>query len=218
MTVQPPNRSTVALLPLVFVLVLAPVTLPCSVRADDERYSLGAVQAATELDVAAGEATTTWLGFYNIDGTVPTRIELVVVSHPDGWKVTLSRDRTSDGSQQLVFTVDPSSPAAHPHDCALASTRPVWLSGRGHVCAEVAWLRIEAPAAGPGPGNGKVVVLGVATWPGHGAFRQEREFAFDVRQVESEDQPRGSVAAPLAVGTLAVLVALLLLRLLAKSH
>ncbi len=220
MTAHPESWATDPALRLFLLLAVAIAfaCLPGAVRADEDRYSLGTVQAVTELDVVSGEVVTTWLGFYNIDGSVPTTLDLVVASCPDGWRVLLSRDEASPGAQRIALAVEPSSPASEPQDCPAGSGRSVWLSGRGYVCAEVAWLQIEAPAAGPGKADGLVVVHAVATWPAYGAFQQERDIGFHVRLVESVERPRSSLATLLSASALMVLTALLLGQRIAKSH
>jgi len=97
-------------------------------------------------------------------------------------------------------------------------TTSVHLSGRGYVCAETAWLRVLVPKGDGVAGKGEVTVRAAATWPGQGAFMQEREFVFGVRVVDSPAPGLPSLPLALAAGTLALLFGLLLGRRIAKSQ
>jgi hypothetical protein len=67
------------------------------------------------------------------------------------------------------------------------------------------------------PDEGEVVVRAVATWPGQGVFRQEREFAFNVYVVGSSTPARSWLPPTLAAGLAALLLWLLTGRRIAKS-
>ncbi len=202
---------------LVLVCNLLTAGIPSQVRADDARYSLGAVQPVTELKVVQGVAGSTWLGFYNIDGTVPTTVAVALVSFPETWRVTLSTDELSSGTDHATLTVEPSSPAQQPRECGEPAAKSVWLSGRGYVCADTAWLHVLVPASGGGPVEATVVVRAVATWAGQGAFQQERDFVYTVRVAESTAGRREWLAPALAAAA-AVALLVILWRRIAKSH
>jgi len=191
--------------------------VPSDTQADDGRYSLGTIQPAVDLEVVPGVPSTTWLGFYNIDGTEPTTVVLSVATFPPAWQVTLSADASSRGAGALTLTVEPSVPTDVPQQCAPAMTS-LLLSGRGYVCADTVWLHVLVPEGYGTPGKAEVTVRAMANWPGQGAFRQESEFPF---QVSAAELPRAEFARfPLLLlaGVIALLLALTLRRHIAKSQ
>lgn len=202
---------------MVLACFLLAAGVPCRAEADDARYSLGAVQPVTEFEVAEGVAGSTWLGFYNIDGTVPTTVVLSPVSFPEGWRVMLSTDALSSGADRATLTLEPSSPAQQPPECGASGARSVWLSGRGYVCAETAWVHVVVPSGAGGPAEAMVVVRAVATWAGQGAFQQERDFVYTVRVAESTAGRRDWLL-PVLAGAAALAVLVVLRRCIAKSH
>jgi hypothetical protein len=201
---------------LVLACFLLAAGIPCRAQADDARYSLGAVQPVMELEVVEEVAGSTWLGFYNIDGTVPTTMALSIVSFPEGWQVTLSTDALSSGTDHATLMVEPSSPAQQPQNCGEPAAKSVWLSGRGYVCADTAWLHILVPAGGGGPTQATVAVRAVATWAAQGSFQQERDFVYAVRVAESPTGRRDWLPPALAAAA-AALLGVLRRRHIAKS-
>lgn len=147
--------------------------------ADEARYSLGSVQLDDELRVPGDGEVTTSLLFYNIDGNVPTELELVVVQAPAGWNVTLgSPSLQGSGTSALSLRVAPSAVLAEPLSCP----GEVLLPPRGYVCAEVVDVRIVVPPQSART-QGLVRVGAVASWLALGGvspFPQEREFVFNV--------------------------------------
>jgi hypothetical protein len=191
--------------------------IPCRAQADDARYSLGAVQPVTEFEVAEGVDGSTWLGFYNIDGTVPTTVALLLVSFPESWRVTLSTDALLSGTDHATLAVEPSSPAQQPQECGEPAAKSVWLSGRGYVCAEAVWRHVLVPASGEGPAEATVVVRATATWAAQGSFQQERDFVYVVRVAEAPAGRREWLPPALAAAAAAALLAVWWRRRIAKS-
>jgi len=202
---------------LVPACVLIAAGAPVGAYADDGRYSLGAIQQATALEVVAGVPGATWLGFYNIDGSAPTVVALSVASFPQGWRVTLSTDALPAGADEVAVTVEPSSPSDIPLECAPATTSFL-LSDRGYVCAETVWLHVLAPEGGSAFGDGEVTVRAVATWPAQSAFRQERDFEFRVQVVAPVGKTRPWLPPVLAAAAVALFLALVWRWRIAKSH
>jgi len=202
---------------LVLACAMIAAGAPTVLHADDGRYSLGAIQPATDLEVVAGVPVATWLGFYNIDGTAPTTVALSIASSPKGWQVTLSTDASPAGADEVTVTLEPSSPSDQPPECA-PSTTPFLLSGRGYVCAETAWLRVLVPQGDGTPREGEVTVRAEATWPSQGAFRQERNFVFRVQVAAPARRMHPWFLPALAAAAIALLLALMWRRHIAESH
>jgi hypothetical protein len=217
--------SSVVILVLLFLLAL-----PAGAHADEVRYSLGTVQEDRELRVVPGGTVTTTVAFYNIDGNVPTMVDVSVVEAPDDWLVMVERPgATGDDSGVVSLIVEPSAPQTVAPVCPGQESESVWLVPRGFVCVDVVRVRIELPAAAGGGTQGTVRIIAVARWQtevGVAPFPQEREFVFDVREAGSSDAAESYVdVAPKPDGRAPLLLAggicagglVLLRRLLAKS-
>jgi len=215
---------------LVILALLFLLALPVGAHADEMRYSLGTVQEDRELRVVPGGTVTTTVAFYNIDGNVPTAVDVSVVEAPDDWLVTVERPgATPDDSGVVSLTVEPSAPQTVAPVCPGQECESVWLAPRGFVCVDVARVRIELPAAAGGEARGTVRIIAVARWQtdeGVAPFPQEREFVFDVRETGESDAeesdldvaPEPDGRAPLLLaGGICVGGLVLLRRLLAKS-
>ena len=219
------RASSVGVLVLLFLLVL-----PAGAYADEMRYSLGTVQEDRELRVAPGGTVTTTVAFYNIDGNVPTAVDVSVVEAPDDWLVTVERPgATGDDSGVVSLVVEPSEPQSVAPVCPEQGCESVWLAPRGFVCVDVVRVRIELPAAAGGGARGTVRIIAVAGWQteeGVAPFPQEREFVFDVLETGASDAEESYVdVAPEPFGRTPLLLAggicsgglVLLRRFLAKS-
>jgi hypothetical protein len=154
------------------------------ILADEMRYSLGSIQGQQELHVPSGGAAFATLGFYNIDGNVPTTVELSVVDAPLAWEVRLERPgEIGDEAGAVSLTVEPSTPQDVATACADNLRESVWLAPRGYICADMVRVRIEVPGTVPAGTRGTVHIGAVAQWSelgGAGQFPQERDFLFDV--------------------------------------
>ena len=217
--------TSVVILTLLFLLAL-----PVEARADEVRYSLGTVQEDSELRVTSGGTVITTVGFYNIDGNVPTMVEVSVSKAPADWIVTLEQPgKASDVSDAASLLVQPSVPQASSPECPGENREVVWLPPRGYVSADVLRVRIEVPGSTRDGTRGTVYVTAVAQWQAEGTvapFPQERGFVFDV-MVSTEPTPQASAdlspdsarrtSLLLAGGICAGVLLLAARRVLAKS-
>jgi hypothetical protein len=177
--------------------------------ADEMRYSLGSVQAEDFLTLEAGESSVTELYFYNIDGSLPTLLELEVLEAPAGWEVALSRPGAIDGAPSLSLMVTPSSPHPTPPACE-AGRSAVHLGSLGYVVAEAVSVHVTSPDPLPSS-EGVLRLRAVATWqvPGGTApFPQERVFTYRlVSPLASAAVPAAAPAGEPGVGVAPLLLA-----------
>ncbi len=166
---------------LVFCSAVGPA-LP--VAADEMRYSLGTVQVVPELSVSPGSCSVTTLLLYNIDGNVPTQVELSVLEVPAGWEIRLEHDGVySSRGSTLSLRVAPSLPSSTPPESVESGRETVWIEPRGYVCADAVHVYVQAPATAA-PGAEYAVAIGAEVeWNVTGAAvspLQAREFLYGV--------------------------------------
>jgi len=214
------------MLPLAVTVALGAAAI---VSADEARYSLGSIQGERELSVRAGDSAVTTLAFYNIDGNVPTTVDVSVVEAPDDWLVSVERPgATGDDNGVVSLLIQPSASHATAPECSSAQREAVWLPPRGYVCVDILLVRIDVPGLARDGTRGTVHVTAVAHWQtevGVAPFPQEREFVFDVLVLPEPAQGASGAASPQSVSRAPLLLAggaclgvlVLLRRLLAKS-
>ena len=157
--------------------------IPEVLHAEDASYSLGSIQEEREVRLSAGSSTFTTLGFYNIDGNVPTTVQLQVAEAPEGWFVFLERaGQVADATDELSLVVEPSVPESAATQWSGVDRESVWLPQRGWIYADVVRVRVEAPASAIEGAQGVVRVMASVSWDAGGGsapFPQEREFVFN---------------------------------------
>ena len=184
-----------------------------NVSADDSRYSLGTIQYDEKLEIVAGSQSTTLLGFYNIDGTVPVRLEVFFAEAPQGWEVHLScpgSESGLSGTDRLSLSANPSEPYAESPDCLLPGQRVAYLPGRGYVCADIVEIEVSVPEDEAYSEEAALSVGAIATWDEGAAPAQERTFQYRVSVLpDSSSQTTGGLhrAVLLGVGALVLLLA-----------
>lgn len=194
------------------------------VAAEEGRYSLGTIQVERSLQVPAGEAGTTTIGFYNIDGNVPTTVELRVAETPSWCDITLEHAGARAGA--LTLLVEPSTPQSEMPRCDAEGRQAFLLEPRGYVCADVVGVHVEITSSMGEDDTGVVRLVALARWNSGGGLAlppQEREFLFDV-VVDAGDgtamvqpsRPDTDVWA-IVVAALVLAGAVPLYRVLAKS-
>jgi len=219
------ERAACRGLPLgLLCVVLAGAAAPATV-ADELRYSLGTIQSETTLRIPPGGTADAALGFYNIDGNVPTTVDLFVVEAPRWCTVMLTR-AAEPGAERLTLLVEPSAAQTMMPKCADAGRQVFLVEPRGYVCADVVDVHAELTGSTGEDDKGVVRLVALARWESSGGIAlppQEREFLFDV-VVDAGDvtaavqpsRPDTHVWA-LVVSALVLAGAVLLYRSLAKS-
>jgi len=204
------------------------LVVPGSVQGDGLRYSLGSIQEEIALQVEAGGVVSTSLGFYNIDGNVPTSVELSIVEAPAAWSVFMERDGQESATSGVAsLVVQPSEPLAVAPGTVAEGRKAVWLAPRGYVCADVVRVIIAVPPDTPTGTSAMVRLAATAKWLRDGSVAplpQERAFTFDVvvtptvpEAPTGETLPSG-VRVPMLLATVLCLAGVGTgMRLLAKS-
>ncbi len=175
------------------LLIIGNLAAARPASADDARYSLGSVQEEREVHVVDGSPAATTLAFYNIDGNVPTTLEVRVSEAPADWRVTLGRPGDIDhASESITLTIEPSTPDINGTKWSGTGRESIWLPQRGMVYADVVqvWIQTPVPSAET---HGVVRVDVTATWEtgsSSAPFPQEREFIFDVDVNDAEPAPQ----------------------------
>ena len=182
-----------------------------AVAAEDMSYSLGTVQYEEELEIVAGQETHTLLCFYNVDGSVPATVHVVVRDVPVGWEIVFSRP-TDGGPSQPVDSVSLSVPVTEVRTTEMAcgaAQKAVYLPGRGYACTEVVDVIVRVPRDESERADVRLTVVSTVGWDVPGAPSQERSFGYlvDVMPADSAVSKSGPPWGALA-GVVPVLVLL----------
>jgi len=160
------------------------------VAAEDMSYSLGTVQYEEELEVVAGQELHTSLCFYNVDGSAPATVRVVVQEVPAGWDIGFSRPEDG-GPPQPADSVSLSVPVTEVQidgaDCG-ATQKAVYLPGRGYACTEAVDVIVRVPHDESERADVRLTVVSTVDWDVPGAPSQERTFDYVVSVLPADDE------------------------------